>query len=88
MPDDQYLKEDAELKAQIAQAEAEAPPPPRDPAPLKELLESDFKDAYEGMDEEERQQFWQDLLSEIIVGSDKKVKRLKFFKQKSGVTGQ
>lgn len=78
MPDEQYIKEDAELKAQIAKAESEAPPPPRDVAPLKKLLEYDFRSAYEVMTEESRQQFWQGLIKEIIVDG-KEIKDVKFF---------
>ena len=67
VPDDEYLKEDAELKALIAKAEAEAPPPPRDITPLKALLETDFRSIYHGLTEEERQRFWQGLIKEIKV---------------------
>ena len=76
--DEEYLKEDAELKAQIAAAEAELPPPPRDIAPLKKLLEYDFKAAYEAMIEESRQQFWQGLIKSIELDG-KNVKKVHFF---------
>ena len=78
IPDDEYLKEDAELKALIAKAEAEAPPPPRDITPLKALLETDFRSIYEGLTEEERQRFWQGLIKEIKV-EGKQIKDVIFF---------
>ena len=46
MPDEEYLKEDAELKAQIAKAESELPPPERDITPLQELLKTNFEEIY------------------------------------------
>jgi DNA invertase Pin-like site-specific DNA recombinase len=73
MPDDQYLREDAELKALIAKAEQEAPPPPKDVTPLKELLESDFRSIYAGLTEEERQRFWQRIVKEIKMDGKKLV---------------
>ena len=78
VPDDEYLRDDAELKALIAKAEMEAPPEPRDITPLKELLETDFKSIYEMLNEEERQQFWQRLIKEIKV-ENKRVVEVKFF---------
>lgn len=76
--DDEYLKEDAELKALIAKAEAEAPPEPRDTTPLKELLETDFRAIYETLNDEEKQQFWQRLIKEIKL-KDKLVADVIFF---------
>lgn len=78
VPDDQYLKEDAELKALIAKAEADAPPAPRDITPLKELLDTDFRSLYETLTEKERQRFWQKLIKEIIIDG-KKIKQVIFF---------
>lgn len=79
MSDEEYFAENAALKAAIAKEEAVAPPKPRDPAPLKKLLESDFETTYWTLTEEEKQRFWQDLVQEIVVGEDKEVKRVKFF---------
>ena len=76
--DDEYLKEDAELKALIAKIEATAPPEPRDITPLKELLETDFLSLYEIMNEEEKQQFWQRLIKEIKL-EKKEVTEVIFF---------
>ena len=78
IPDDQYLKEDAELKAMIAKAESEAPEKPKDLAPLKEVLESDFVSIYETFTEEGKQRFWQGLIDEIVLDG-KKIKDVKFF---------
>jgi DNA invertase Pin-like site-specific DNA recombinase len=78
VPDDQYLKEDAELKALIAKAEADAPPPPRSVEPLKELLETDFESLYCTFTEEEKQRFWQGLIKEIEIDG-KKIKNVIFF---------
>ncbi len=78
VPDADYLRDDAELKALIAKAEATAPPEPKDITPLKELLATDFRGLYETFTEEEKQKFWQRLIDEIEL--DKKtVKRVKFF---------
>lgn len=78
IPDDEYLRDDAELKALIAKAEATAPPEPKDTTPLKALLETDFKSIYEVMTEEERQRFWQRLIKEIVLDG-KTVKDVIFF---------
>ena len=71
IPDDEYLRDDAELKALIAKAESEAPPEPRDIAPLKDLLETDFRSIYETLNDEEKQQFWQRLIKEIRLENKK-----------------
>lgn len=63
--DDEYLKEDAELKALIAKAENEAPPPDRDTAPLKAVLDTDFQSIYKTLDQEEKRRFWRGLIKEI-----------------------
>lgn len=78
IPDDEYLRDDAELKALIAKAESEAPPEPRDITPLKELLETDFRSVYEMLNEEEKQQFWQRLIKEIKL-ENKRVVDVIFF---------
>lgn len=78
VPDAEYLRDDAELKALIAKAEADAPPPQQDITPLKELLEVGFKEVYETMTEEDQQRFWQRLIKEIVL-EDKKVIDIKFF---------
>lgn len=76
--DEEYLKEDAELKALIVKAESEAPPEPKDITPLRELLATDFLSIYETLNEEEKQQFWQRLIKEIKI-ENKQVVEVKFF---------
>lgn len=66
MPDEEYLKEDAELKAQIAKAESELPPPERDITPLKELLKTDFEGIYKTLDQEEKRRFWRGIVKQVI----------------------
>jgi DNA invertase Pin-like site-specific DNA recombinase len=78
IPDDEYLRDDAELKALIAKAEATAPPEPRDVTPLKALLETDFRSIYETLNDEEKQQFWQRLIKEIKLDG-KTVTQVIFF---------
>lgn len=78
VPDDQYLKEDAELKALIAKAESEAPPKHKDLTPLKDMLESDFETVYYTFTDEEKQRFWQGLISEIKLDG-KNIIDVKFF---------
>lgn len=63
--DEEYFKEDAELKALIAKAEQDAPPPERDVSGLKEMLETDFISIYKVLNQEERQRFWRGLIKEI-----------------------
>ena len=71
VPDDEYLSDDAEIKALIAKAENEAPPPERDIEPLRELLKTDIKDIYYTLDAEERRRFWRNIIKEIILDDNK-----------------
>lgn len=66
MPDEEYLKEDAELKAQIAKAESELPPPERDVTPLKELLKTNIEEIYESLDQEEKRRFWRGIVKQVV----------------------
>lgn len=64
--DEDYFKEDAEIKVALAKAEKEYElNKPRNVDHLKALLETDFRAMYAGLDPEERQEFWQDLIKEI-----------------------
>lgn len=63
--DEDYLKDDAELKAMIAKAESELPPPERDVEPLKELLKTDFENIYKTLDQEEKRRFWRGIIKEV-----------------------
>jgi hypothetical protein len=76
--DEEYLRDDAELKSLIAKAESETPPEPRDVTPLKELLETDFRSIYETLNDEEKQRFWTQLIKEIKM-VDKRVVEVIFF---------
>lgn len=80
VPDDEYLKEDAEIKALIAKAEAEAPPPPPDLEPLKKLLETDVDVLYKEMSEEEKQMFWQRTVKEIHLEGRRTIVKVDFIK--------
>ena len=64
--DEDYFKEDAEIKVALSKAEKEYElNKPRNVDHLKALLETDFRTMYAGLDPEERQEFWQDLIKEI-----------------------
>lgn len=76
--DEEYLEEDAEIKALINKAEKTAPPKPVDIDSLKDLLKTDFKSIYESLTLEEKQQFWLKLIKEIKMDG-KKIKRVIFF---------
>lgn len=71
--DDEYIKEQKELKAAITKAELTEKPDPtdRDLTLLKYTLESDFKTIYETLDDEDKRGFWRHLIKEIHVeGND------------------
>lgn len=63
--DEDYLKDDADLKAQIAKAESELPPPERDITPLQELLKTNFEEIYKTLDQEEKRRFWRGIIKEV-----------------------
>ena len=71
IPDDEYLQQDAEIKALIVKAENEAPPPEKDIEPIRKLLTTDIKEIYSKLDAEEKQRFWRSILKEIIVADNK-----------------
>lgn len=76
--DAEYLSEAAELKALIAKAEQDAPPPERDLNGIKELLSSDFEKVYKTFDAEDKQRFWQTLIKEIQL-KDNQIENVIFF---------
>lgn len=78
IPDEDYLRDDAEIKALIAKAEKEAPPPEKDITPLIELLNTDFKELYGKMNQEEKRRFWRAIIKEIEI-EGLKVTGVKFF---------
>ena len=63
--DEDYLRDDADLKAQIAKAENELPPPERDITPLQELLKTNFEEIYKTLDQEEKRRFWRGIVKEV-----------------------
>ena len=67
IPDDEYLSDQAEIKACIAGAEKEELPEDRDLTPLKKVLETDYKQLYETFTLEEKRRFWRNLIKEIVV---------------------
>ena len=71
IPDDEYLRDDAEIKALIAKAENEAPPPERDIEPLRNMLNTDIKETYTTLDAEEKRRFWRNIFNEIKVEDNK-----------------
>ena len=71
--DDEYLEQDAEIKALIAKAENEAPPQERDITPLQELLDTDIKSAYSELDAEDKRRFLRSFIKEIKVDDNQVV---------------
>lgn len=67
--DEEYLREDAELKEMIEKAEAELEvlPDEQNIAKLKNLLETDFLSLYGQLDDSEKHAFWSGLLSHIDI---------------------
>ncbi len=64
--DEDYLREDAEIKALIKKAEDETPSEEnRDLTPLKEMLETDFRTLYKTFNPEEKRRFWRSIIKEI-----------------------
>lgn len=77
--DEEYFKEDAEIKLAISKAEKELEiSKPRNVDHLKELLETDFRSMYATLEPEEKQEFWQDLIKEIKLDG-KRVSKVVFF---------
>lgn len=77
--DEEYFKEDADIKVALSKAEKEYElNKPRNVDHLKELLKTDFKATYELLTVEEKQEFWQDLIKEIHLDG-KRVKHVVFY---------
>lgn len=71
--DAEYISEQNDLKAAIAKAESELPydPADRDIENLKEMLEVDVIELYNGLELEDKRRFWRSLLKQIHVkGTD------------------
>lgn len=66
--DDEYMSELSDLKAQLAAAEREAADfQPRDLAPLREFLASDFEEIYAALEREEKRQLWRSIIDHLVV---------------------
>lgn len=77
--DEEYFKEDAEIKLAISKAEKELEiSRPRNVEHLKDMLESDYQTLYKTFTQEEKQEFWQDLIKEIKL-EEKVVTKVLFF---------
>lgn len=77
--DEEYFKEDAEIKLEISKAEKELEiSKPKKVDHLRELLETDFRTMYAGLEPDEKQEFWQDLVKEIKLDG-KQVSKVIFF---------
>lgn len=77
--DEDYFKEDAELKLAISKAEKELElNRPRNVDHLKKMLETDFRTMYATLAEDEKQEFWLDLIKEIKLDG-KRVENVIFF---------
>ena len=71
-PDDEYLKEQKEIKEAIRKAESSVPVDLADKNVdfLKEILNGDFKTVYSTLDAEDRRAFWRYVLKEIHVNGN------------------
>ena len=77
--DEEYFKEDAEIKLAISKAEKELEiSRPRNVEHLKDMLETDYQTLYKTFTPEEKQEFWQDLIKEIKLDG-KLVSKVIFF---------
>lgn len=67
--DEEYLKEQKEIKDAIKKAESESPESfvDRDLTLLKETLNTDYRTIYKSLDEEDRRGFWRYIIKEIHV---------------------
>lgn len=66
--DDEYLSELSDLRTQLASAEREEEDTkPRDLAPLRSFLESDFEDIYLSLEREEKRQLWRSIIDHLVV---------------------
>ena len=77
--DEEYFKEDAEIKLLLSKAEKEREiSKPKEIGHLKKILKTDFRSAYSILDPEEKQEFWQDLVKEIKLDG-KLIAKVLFF---------
>lgn len=77
--DEEYFKEDAEIKLEISKAEKELDnTKPKNVDHLKKMLKTDYRTMYKLLNDEEKQEFWLDLIKEIKL-EDKTVVDVLFF---------
>lgn len=77
--DEEYFKEDAEIKLAISKAEKELENVrPRRVDHLKDMLETDWRGMYDKLTPERKQEFWQDLIKEIKLDG-REVKEVIFY---------
>lgn len=77
--DEEYFKENAEIKLLLSKAEKEREiSKPKEVSHLKKILKTDFRNAYSILDAEEKQEFWQDLVKEIKLDG-KRIAKVLFF---------
>ena len=77
--DEEYFKEDAEIKLALSKAEKERDlAKPKDVSHLKELLQTDVRSTYAILDPEAKQEFWQDLVKSIKLDG-KQIVEVLFF---------
>jgi hypothetical protein len=77
--DEEYFKEDAEIKLALSKAEKERDlAKPKDVSHLKELLKTDVRSTYAILDPEAKQEFWQDLVKSIKLDG-KQIVEVLFF---------
>ena len=68
-PDEEYLKEQKEIKDEIKKEEMNEPEnaADRDISIMQETLNSDFKTIYKTLDEDDKRSFWRYIIKEIKV---------------------
>ena len=71
--DEEYLKEQSDIKKAIAKIERDTPenPEDRDLTHIIKVLNMDFKHVYETLDDDDKRAFWRNMIKEIHVeGND------------------
>lgn len=69
---DEYKADKESYLAQIEELTVETPRE-ADPAPLRELLRTDFEEMYDDMEKPEKRRFWRAVLKEIRFGMDRSI---------------
>jgi hypothetical protein len=69
MTDEEYAEQTADIKAQIAKAQAEEAKveKPVDTEAVKAFLATDFEGMYETLTKEERRSLWRSIIDEIVL---------------------